>query len=88
MVLARGNGCYARMEEGYERRGREDVEKGEQGVNEAYFFVRNQGEDRWNDDGGGGKLVRYFSRQWREVGVRARGEGLVETNKAKWKEGS
>lgn len=64
------------------------MEKGEKGVNEAYFFVRNQGEDCWNDKGGGGKLLRYFPRQWREVGVRARGEGLVETNKTKGKEGS
>lgn len=63
------------------------MEKGEKRVNEAYFFVRDQGEDCWNHDGGGGELVRHFQRQWREVGVRARGEGLVETNKPKGKEG-
>jgi len=69
LVSARRSGCYARKEEGCERRGREDVEKGKKRVNEAYFFVRNQREDCWNDDGGGGKLMGYFPRQWREVGV-------------------
>lgn len=76
------------MVEGCERRGREDVEEGEKGVNEAHFFMRDQGEGCRNDNGGGGKLVRYFPRQWREVEVGARGEGLVETNKTKGKEGS
>ena len=37
----------------------ENVEEGEEGVDEADFFVADEGEDSGDQEGGGGKLVGY-----------------------------